>query len=79
MSDLPFLTVVKLTLAGFLMLEGVILLGLWLFRGQVDQADPEPGSWNLRRELAWTVLPAAGLALLAVPLLAACLSPMPTP
>lgn len=71
MPDLPLLTVAKLTLAGFLGLEGIVLLGLWLLRGPTDQADPESGSWSLRRELAWTAIPTAILALLAVPVLAA--------
>lgn len=77
MPDLSMTTVLKLTLAGFLVIEGAVLLGLWLFRERSDASGAAP--WPLGRDLACTVLPAALLALIAVPFLATCLTPMATP
>lgn len=79
MPDLSMTTVLKLTLAGFLVIEGTVLLGLWFFRERPDAKGSDRTPWPLGRDLACTVLPAALLALIAVPLLATCLTPMATP
>ncbi|MEK7379379.1 MAG: hypothetical protein AAB075_00045 [Gemmatimonadota bacterium] len=78
MPDLSLMTVLTLTLAAFLVIEGAVLLGLWFFRERSDATGAAP-PWPLGRDLACTVLPAALLALIALPLLATCLTPMATP
>lgn len=58
------MTLLLRTLVVFVVLEAVLLVALWWFRRNTEGAE-----WRLGRELAWTVLPAALLALLAAPIL----------
>lgn len=51
----------------FVLVESVLLLAMWKFRGRPGDAEPQQVHGNVTLEIVWTMIPAAVLALIAVP------------
>lgn len=51
----------------FVGVEGALLWAIWKFRGRPDDAEPAQTHGNTLVEIIWTVIPAAVLAVVAVP------------
>lgn len=51
----------------FVLVEAVLLLAIWKFRGRPGDAEPAQVHGNATLEIVWTIIPAAILAAIAVP------------
>jgi cytochrome c oxidase subunit II len=67
MVDEVFMTTVKWAAVVFVLVEGALLIALWRFRQRPGLGEPEQVHGNALLEVIWTLIPAAILALIAVP------------
>jgi len=51
----------------FVLVEAVLLFAMWKFRGRPTDAEPAQVHGNATLEIVWTIIPAAILAMIAVP------------
>jgi cytochrome c oxidase subunit 2 len=67
MVDELFMTTVWWALGVFVLVEGVLILAIWRFRGKPGDAEPAQTHGNTMLEIVWTIVPSAILAFIAVP------------
>jgi cytochrome c oxidase subunit 2 len=67
MVDDVFMTTVKWAVVVFILVEGLLVFAIFRFRGKPTDAEPRQTHGNTTVEIAWTIIPAVILALIAVP------------
>lgn len=67
MVDSVFMKTVYLAGIVFVLVEGVLLIALFKFRGKPADADPKQIHGSTAVEIIWTIIPAVVLAIVAVP------------
>jgi cytochrome c oxidase subunit II len=62
-----FTMIIWIGVVVFIFVEGLLLLTMWKYRSRPGQREPEHVHGNTTLEIAWTVIPALILAVIAVP------------